>query len=94
MPLKDHEHATAVLIEMGRINQAVANLKSLGWNEMRIWPGYMSMHHYDGVPIEVLDLGSVGIHEATWDRDGMFWMSVEENGDSYPLSPILWRQRP
>ncbi len=67
--------------------EAYNKLRTLGWQDMMYAPR-------DGTPIEVVEIGSTGIHQAVWvsfDCDrlnicGSFFVDCE-----WPSRPLLWR---
>ena len=69
------------LKEMRAMFDAYRNLLNLGWREVMYAPR-------DWSPLEVIEPGSTGIHRATRDEDGDFWVF---DGDSWPSDPVLFR---
>lgn len=62
------------------LNEAYKRLQELGWREARSAP--------KGEPLEVIEMGSTGIHKADQDEQGRFWVY---DGDIWPSCPILFR---
>lgn len=54
----------------------------LGWREVIYAP--------KNVPLDVIEPGSTGIHYATRDEQGRFWI---HDGDTWPSRPVLFRLR-
>ncbi len=69
---------------------AFNQLRTLGWREMMYAPR-------DGTPVQIIELGSTGIHEACWmsfDHGSLnICGSFFADGD-YPSRPALWRPIP
>lgn len=67
--------------------EAWTRLKSCGWQDMMYAP-------HDGTDIEVIEMGSTGIHTAAWisfkheplDMCGAFFVD-----GNWPSHPLLWR---
>ena len=67
---------------------AYENLKKYGWQDIMYCPK-------DGSLFLVIEAGSTGIHECTYDGkwpDGKWW--IHEEFDMYPSSPVLWKPKP
>ena len=62
---------------------AYLRLRSAGWREAAHAPR-------DGTPLEVIEPGSTGIHYATRDDAGHFWIN---DGETMPSTPCLFRIR-
>lgn len=56
-------------------------LKEMGWCDASYAPT-------DGSPLQVIEVGSTGIHEATRDSERRFWI---HDGDTWPSTPCLFR---
>lgn len=79
------------------LQDAYLALKKEGWNDIAYAPK-------DGEEIEVLEIGSTGIHKARWHcfggpddrpnwaRQGCFF--IEDADDLWPSDPILFRRKP
>ena len=65
----------------GVIFDGFQRLKELGWREPMYAPK-------GGIALEVIEAGSTGIHFATRDEEGRFWI---HDDDSWPSRPILFR---
>lgn len=67
---------------------AYSRLKDFGWNDAIYCPK-------DGSVFDVIEAGSSGIHEASYDGDwpnGTWW--IHDEGDQWPSRPILHRLKP
>lgn len=73
---------TKVRIEIEKLTAAFQALQNLGFQQIMYAPT-------DGTEIEVIELGSSGIHKAHH-MDSGFW--VASHGDLWPSRPVLWRK--
>ena len=73
--------AARIRYAIEKLNEAFVELQNLGWQQIMYAP-------QDGTEIEVIELGSIGIHVARHLKPG-FW--VADAGDLWPSRPILWR---
>lgn len=65
------------------MNEAYKRLQELGWRERMYAPR--------GQPLELIEMGSTGIHKGQrglHDEDDRFWVF---DGDCWPSQPVLWR---
>lgn len=62
------------------LNEAYRRLQELGWREAIYAP--------KGEPLEVIEMGSTGIHKADRDGQGRFWIY---DGDVWPSRAVLFR---
>jgi len=62
------------------LNEAYRRLIELGWRERMYAPA--------GENLEVIEVGSTGIHKAYRDEQRRFWVC---DGDVWPSDPVLWR---
>lgn len=62
---------------------AYGRLKELGWHE--------ATYATKGVPLQMIEVGSTGIHEGYRDEHG-FW--IHSHGDLWPSRPVLSRPAP
>ena len=60
-----------------------ARLKELGWRDASYAP--------TGTPLDVIEVGSTGIHYATRDSERRFWI---HDSDTWPANPCLFRPHP
>jgi hypothetical protein len=67
------------------ITNSFYNLERLGWKHMMY-----AQQLKPNTPIQVIELGSTGIHSATKDEEGRYWVTDDE--DTYPSHPIMWRK--
>lgn len=70
------DEATALRV----MHEAWTRLKELGWRDAIYAP--------IGCPLDVIEVGSTGIHRAERDNQRRFWI---HDGDSWPSSPCLYR---
>lgn len=69
---------------INQLNQAATRLKELGWKD----PIYAPK---DGSPLDIIELGSTGIHRGHYEGDwptGSWWLF---DGDVWPTRPALAR---
>ena len=61
---------------------AYIRLKDFAWHDATYAP--------IGEPLEVIEVGSTGIHKATRDDERRFW--IHADNDSWPSRPVLFRK--
>lgn len=60
---------------------AFERLRALGWRDAAYIPR-------DGVPVQVIEMGSTGTHECVRHEDGSCW---SWDGEGWPMNPCLFR---
>jgi hypothetical protein len=67
------------------LHRAYRRLKETGWND--------AQYARDGAWMEVIEVGSTGIHRARCDRELKCWW-IADGGDLWPSRPVLCRPLP